>query len=185
MAAQPTVALNAGSARRMADPRAGIDVVGSDKARHFLVRVVGLVGEPARSHVPGNPMGIGRRRPPRAGWRCLVPGDAAEAVVAPAADHRHGEASQLAKLLFALVAERARHLPARASPSPAWCSGAATAGGHRRGERPSWSSRACRWCRASSRRSSHRAKCARHSRDCRGSPTGAGDVFVGIGVLLV
>ena len=58
-----------------------------------------------------------------------------------------------------------RHPQAGASSSQALYSAAGVAVATGTGESPSWSSRACRWCRASSRRSSHRSGCARHSRN--------------------
>ena len=82
-------------------------------------------------------------------------------------------------------AAAARHPPRGANPWRAWCSGAAAAAARRRGGCPSSSSRACRWCPASSHRSSRRAECERRSPGCRGSPTANPECPVVVGMLLV
>ena len=87
-----------GGAGCMADTGAGIDMIGAEEARDFLVGIVGLVGEPARGHVPGQALGIDFAQDRSDASDGFVPGDDAEALVALGPHHGRGQASHLSQL---------------------------------------------------------------------------------------
>ena len=88
----------AGGAGRVADAGAGIDMIGAEEARDFLVGVVGFVGEAARGHIPGQALGIDFAQGGGDASDGFIPGDDAEAFVALGAHHRRRQASHLAQL---------------------------------------------------------------------------------------
>ncbi len=84
----PHRGVQCGRAWRMADPRAGIYVVRSEKPRHLLVRVIRFVCEPPRSRVPGLSVGIGGLQPFCSQGNRFIPGNPSKTSVAPLPQHR-------------------------------------------------------------------------------------------------
>ena len=92
------------------DPRAGIHMIRADEARHLLVCVVVLIGEPTRSQVPGHSTRVGCAQAVGNESNSFVPSDPSEAFLAPASHHRHRHAPELAKLPFPKSGETSRVL---------------------------------------------------------------------------
>ena len=85
-------------AGRVAETRAGVHVVGAEEARHLLVRVVGLVGQPARGEEPSDAVRVGGAQALGHQANGLIPAHAAETFLALSAHHRHRQPAQLAQL---------------------------------------------------------------------------------------
>ena len=118
-------ALERGRRRRVAHPRRIVDVVGADRTRGLLRRVVDLVRDAARGEVERK--GIrGRRRPdPRRSGRAPRPTRTrVKPALAGAADHRIRQPAELARARRRRARGAAQRRRAPSDRAPPWCSSA-------------------------------------------------------------
>ncbi len=96
-------------AGRVTNARAGVHVVGANKARHFLMRVISLIGQAARSDVPSQPSRIGILQTFRHSRYRFFPGHPPKSFFTFSPDHRNRQPSQLPQLLLGFLLQR-RHI---------------------------------------------------------------------------
>ena len=153
VAATPMVCLSPSVDGRVAHPGGRVDPGDAHGPGRLAGRVVDLVGDAPARQVERGPIGAGRRRWRSAqGGQRLVPADAVEAPVAPAAAHRVAEPAERPQLGARPRPQRLDVGQQRSGRTRRRCSPRAGAAGWCTGARRRWSSRAGRRRRARNRR---------------------------------